>query len=93
MLALGTWVSSTALAAVVLGIQWLVLPFADPRRTLWRCLMLGGAMALAWRYMVWRFTDTLAPTGWTPDFLIGLAFAVLEALTVLSSSIAFVIHP
>ncbi|WP_456779816.1 glycosyltransferase [Bradyrhizobium sp. USDA 3315] len=46
---------------------------------------------LSWRYMAWRFTETLAPLDRTAGALFSWGFAMLEALTVLSSTIAFFI--
>lgn len=91
MLALPAWFSALAGASVVVGLRLLLLPLLDPRVWYWRALLLGGAMLLAWRYMIWRFTDTVAPLGWTADALFSWGFAILEALTVLSSTIAFFI--
>ncbi|CAM5186043.1 Cellulose synthase (UDP-forming) OS=Bosea thiooxidans OX=53254 GN=SAMN05660750_02135 PE=4 SV=1 [Bosea thiooxidans] len=91
MLALPAWLSALAGAAVVVGLRLLVLPLLDPKLWQWRALLLGSAMLLAWRYMIWRFTDTVAPLGWTADALFSWGFAILEALTVLSSTFAFLI--
>ena len=91
MLALPAWFSALAGASVVVGLRLLLPPLLDPRVWYWRALLLGGAMLLAWRYMIWRFTDTVAPLGWTADALFSWGFAILEALTVLSSTIAFFI--
>lgn len=91
MLALSPMLSALAGTAVVLGLRLLLLPLLDPRRWYWRVLLLGGATLLAWRYMLWRFTQTTAPLAWTWDAAFSWSFAVLEALTVVSSSVAFFI--
>lgn len=91
MLTLPAWLSALAGAAVVVGLRLLVLPLLDPKLRQWRALLLGVTMLLAWRYMIWRFTDTVAPLGWTADAVFSWGFAILEALTVLSSTIAFII--
>lgn len=91
MLTLPAWLSALAGAAVVVGLRLLVLPLLDPKLWQWRALLLGVTMLLAWRYMIWRFTDTVAPLGWTADAVFSWGFAILEALTVLSSTIAFII--
>ncbi|WP_456797522.1 glycosyltransferase [Bradyrhizobium sp. USDA 4473] len=57
----------------------------------WRALLLGTAALLSWRYTAWRFTETLAPLDWTADALFSWGLAMLEALTVLSSTISFFI--
>jgi cellulose synthase (UDP-forming) len=91
MLTLPAWLSALAGAAVVVGLRLLVLPLLNPKMWQWRALLLGATMFLAWRYIIWRFTDTVAPLGWTADAFFSWGFAILEALTVLSSTIAFII--
>lgn len=91
MLTLSPLLAAFAGAAIVLGLKLAVLPWLDPRSWTWRSILLGGATLLAWRYMIWRFTDTLAPLGWTLDAFFSWSFAILEGLTVLSSSFAFLI--
>ncbi|GGK48780.1 glycosyltransferase [Salinarimonas ramus] len=91
MIALPGLLSALAGTALVLAVQLLLLPVLDARRTLWRVLLLGAAVILAWRYMAWRFTDTLAPLGFTVDAFASWSFAILEAGTVVSSTIAFAI--
>ncbi|WP_245309979.1 glycosyltransferase, partial [Bradyrhizobium jicamae] len=78
-------------AAIIIGLRLTVLPLLDPSRWYWRALLLGLAAILSWRYVVWRFTETLVPLDWTADALVSWVFAALEGMTVLSSSIAFVI--
>ncbi|WP_028349891.1 glycosyltransferase [Bradyrhizobium murdochi] len=91
MLLLSPLLAAFAGAAVIVGLRLVVLPLLNPSRWYWRALLLGGATVLSWRYVAWRFTNTLAPLGWTNDALFSWGFATLEALTVLSSSIAFFI--
>ncbi|WP_334513217.1 glycosyltransferase family 2 protein [Bradyrhizobium sp. AZCC 1693] len=74
-----------------MGLRLTVLPLLSPKNWYWRALLLGGTSFLSWRYMVWRFSATVAPLAWTADALFSWSFAILEALTVLSSSIAFFI--
>ncbi|AOO81603.1 glycosyltransferase [Bosea vaviloviae] len=91
MLALPPLLAAFAGAAVVVGLRLLLLPLLDPRRWYWRALLLGAAMLLAWRYVIWRLTATVAPLAWNVDAVLSWSFALLEALTVLSSTIAFFI--
>jgi cellulose synthase (UDP-forming) len=49
------------------------------------------AAFLGWRYMAWRFTETIPPIGLTLDALAGWGFALFEAGTILASSVAFLI--
>jgi cellulose synthase (UDP-forming) len=91
MLAVQPLLAACAGAAIIIGLRLLLLPQLDPRHWLWRTLLLGGASFLAWRYMVWRFTDTLAPFSLTADGIFSWLFAILEALTIVSSTSAFII--
>ncbi|WP_456685667.1 glycosyltransferase [Bradyrhizobium sp. P5_C11_2] len=91
MLTVSPLLSAFAAAAVVLGAGLLVLPLLDRTRTFWRTVLLGIATLLAWRYMAWRFTDTVPPFAVAPEPLIAWAFAGLEGLTVVSSTLAFLI--
>ena len=91
MLLLPSWLAACAGAAVILGLRLAILPFLSPERWLWRGLLLGGTAVLAWRYTAWRFTDTVAPLGWTLDAAFSWSFAILEGLTVVSSTLAFLI--
>ncbi|WP_157088576.1 glycosyltransferase, partial [Bradyrhizobium jicamae] len=91
MLLLSPLLAALAGAALIIGLRLTVLPLLNPSRWYWRTLLLGLAAILSWRYVIWRFTETLVPLDWTADALVSWGFAALEGLTVLSSSIAFVI--
>ncbi|WFU54730.1 glycosyltransferase [Bradyrhizobium pachyrhizi] len=91
MLLLSPIAAAFAGAAFIIGLRLTVFPFLNPMNWYWRALLLGMAALLSWRYMAWRFTETLAPLDWTADALFSWGFAMLEALTVLSSTIAFFI--
>ena len=41
----------------------------DRKKTSHRAILFSIAFVLAGRYMAWRVTDTVAPLGWTFDFL------------------------
>ncbi|MCA1458760.1 glycosyltransferase [Bradyrhizobium sp. BRP22] len=91
MLLLSPLLAAFAGTALIIGLRLTVLPLLNSTKWYWRALLLGTAGILSWRYVAWRFAETLAPLDWTADALFGWAFALLEALTVLSSSIAFFI--
>jgi cellulose synthase (UDP-forming) len=91
MLLISPLLAAFAGAAVVMGLRLAILPLLDPTKWYWRSALLGGTALLSWRYMAWRFSDTVAPLGWTADAVFSWTFAFLEALTVLSSTIAFFI--
>jgi cellulose synthase (UDP-forming) len=89
VLSLGPVAASLAPAILVAGLCLLVLPLARPDGLWVRAAALGGVVLLSWRYMVWRFTETVAPIGLDIDAIASWTFAVLEAGTILSSTLAF----
>lgn len=91
MLALDEYGAALAPSLVILGLALLILPFCRPQDPIVRAILFGAAIALAWRYMAWRVTATIPPPGLDIDALAGWGFALLEAATLLSSSIAFLI--
>lgn len=86
-----SYVSSLGLSLVLAGLGWLVLPALDRQDERARAVVLGIAIALAWRYMAWRFAVTIPPLSDGLSAALPWAFAVLEALTIVSSTSAFVI--
>ena len=91
MLLLGDYSAALAPTLLVLGLALVILPLCrrdDPAVRVALCVI---ASLLAWRYMAWRFTETVPDLGWTFDALVGWGFALLEATTLLSSTIAFLI--
>jgi len=83
--------ASIAPSLVIVGLALCLLPFLD--RTDWRArtAVLVLSTFLAWRYMLWRFTETIPPLSLELDALLPWAFALLEAVTVLSSTFAALI--
>ena len=69
----------------------LLLATARPDRPALRAAVFAAVALLGWRYMAWRFAETLPDPGWTVDFAVSAAFAALEAGTLLSGSIAFLV--
>lgn len=88
---LSPFFSAFAGAAIIIGLRLAVLPLLDSKKWYWRVLVLGGSIVLSWRYVAWRFTETIEPFEWTTNAVFGWGFAILESMTVLSASIAFVI--
>lgn len=69
----------------------LIAPWLD-RKTIWhRLIFYILAVLLSLRYLVWRFTETLAPIGITWDALASWSFALIEGATIISSISAFTI--
>lgn len=91
MLLLGDYAAAFGPSFLVLGIALIVLPLARRDNGVLRAILCGVAIVLAWRYMAWRFTETIPELDWTIDAVVGWGFALLEAATLVSSSIAFVL--
>lgn len=70
---------------------WLVLPLIPPDRQPWRMGMFALVIVLAWRYMAWRFIETIPELDFSVDAIVAWGFALLEAGTVVSTTIAFFI--
>ena len=65
-----------------------VLPWLDRNNTLARTVGIGVCLFLGWRYMLWRFTETLPPLSEPLDFSIGLVFTLVEMLSMLGTTLA-----
>ena len=50
-----------ALTLAVVGAAILTLPFLDPKDDRARIALFGICIFLTWRYVVWRFAETLPP--------------------------------
>lgn len=89
MLLLGDYAAAFAPSALAVGLALIVLPLCRRGDPLVRAALLGAAFLLSVRYMVWRFAETVPELGLTVDAVAGWSFALLEAGTVASSSLAF----
>ena len=91
MLVLDQYTSSLAGLAVVIGLALLLLPLASPKNAWVRILLLGLTALLGWRYMIWRITETVPSlaSGLTLDAIAGWIFVGIEALTLVSSTMAY----
>ncbi|HZH51538.1 MAG TPA: glycosyltransferase [Microvirga sp.] len=91
MLVLDQYLSSLAGLAVVAGLALLLLPLATPKTTWIRVFLLGLTAFLGWRYMVWRITETVpsSAAGNTADAVVGWIFVTIEALSLVSSTLAY----
>jgi cellulose synthase (UDP-forming) len=90
MLALDPITASLAPAALVLALCLLLLTPGRADGTM-RAVALAGVVLLAWRYMAWRFMETIPPPSLSLDAVAAWSFALLEAGTILSSTLAFAI--
>ena len=72
------------------GAAILALPFLEPRNNRARTALFAICIALTWRYILWRFTETL------PSFELGVGslyawgFSTIEALACLGWTISFI---
>ena len=89
MFLLGDYAAALAPSALVVGLALIVLPFCRRGEPLVRAALLGAAFLLSIRYMVWRLAETVPELDLTVDAVAGWSFALLEAGTVASSSLAF----
>ncbi|GAA0598580.1 cellulose synthase catalytic subunit [Craurococcus roseus] len=89
MFLLGDYAAAFAPTALAIGLALVVLPFCRRGDPLVRAALLAAAFLLSVRYMAWRFSETVPPLGFTIDAFAGWSFALLEAGTVASSSLAF----
>lgn len=89
MLLLGEYTAALAPSLLVIGLALLVLPLARRDNPVLRAILCIVAILLAWRYMAWRISETVPEPGWTFDAVAGWALVLLEAGTLVSSSIVF----
>ena len=68
-----------------------VLPWCRRDSTLARSALASVALLLTARYVWWRWTRTLPPVALDADFIVGLAFFCVEALTIVGVAITYVI--
>lgn len=91
MLALGDYAASLFPALMVAGLALVVLPFVSPAAQPARAIIFGCLAVLAWRYMAWRYIETIPEPGFDLDALAGWGFALLETAAMLSSTSAFLL--
>jgi cellulose synthase (UDP-forming) len=83
----------TSIAAVAPGVAaGLItigsLVWLDRRNALHRSIVCVVAIALMWRYMLWRIFGSLPPSGFTLDFAVGLIFVAVESLSMFSTTMS-----
>jgi cellulose synthase/poly-beta-1,6-N-acetylglucosamine synthase-like glycosyltransferase len=91
VIALGPYAASLAPALLVLGLGIAILWVVRSDRQPLRALAAAVAIALTWRYEYWRFTETIPVSDSLVDAVAAWAFALLEACTLISATIALVI--
>ncbi len=88
MLLVNAYAASLGLALGIIGFAWLVLPFCRRDQPWLRAGLICVVIVLNWRYIAWRFTDTIPALALEIDSLVAWAFASLEALAMVSATIA-----
>ncbi len=78
----GAWPGAVAAGFVIATLPWLRRD-SPAARTIVLCI----AIALTWRYVAWRVGETLPPFGFTADWIAGAAFAGIEGLALISTTI------
>jgi cellulose synthase (UDP-forming) len=73
------------------GLALTFLPWLNSENRRGRVVVIGVALLLIFRYVSWRLFYTLPPLAPSMDFLVGVAFGLIEALTIIGTSITLVI--
>jgi cellulose synthase (UDP-forming) len=79
-----------ALTLALAGAAIIALPFLDPKDNWARTALFGVCIVLTWRYIFWRFAETLPPFDLRFDSLYAWGFSLVEALACLGWTLAFV---
>ncbi len=83
--------SSTVHLLLVLGIGMILPYWVDPQNNRHRTILLSVTFVLAWRYIWWRGTETLAPAGLTLDMLASWSLFGFELLAMIGSASTFLL--
>lgn len=75
---------------MVAGLGLAVLPWLRPDHEGVRAALVAVMVALMWRYIIWRWLETLPPMGLTIDFVVGILFILIETLAVCGTTIGLV---
>ena len=75
---------------LVAGLGLAVLPWLRPDDERVRAALVAVMAVLMWRYIIWRWLETLPPMGLTIDFAVGIIFVLIETLTVCGTTIGLV---
>jgi cellulose synthase (UDP-forming) len=81
---------SLALSFLIVGGAIVALPFLDPKDDRARIALFGICIALTWRYVVWRFAETLPPFALSVDSLYAWASSIIEGLACVGWTFGFV---
>jgi cellulose synthase (UDP-forming) len=78
------------LTLALAGTAIITLPLLDPKDNRARTALFAICIILTWRYIIWRFTDTLPPFEFRFNSLYAWGFSLVEALACLGWTISFV---
>ena len=81
---------SFALTLALLGGGLVVVPFLDPKDNRARTVLYGICIVLTWRYVFWRFEETLPPLALRFDSLYAWGFSLIEGAANLGWTLGFV---
>ena len=91
MFALDDIVASLGPAMLALGFGLAVLPLFRPDSQPIRAVVFLAVVALGWRYLVWRFEETIPDFDFSIDAIVAWTFLAVEASTMVSGTVAFVV--
>jgi cellulose synthase (UDP-forming) len=77
------WLGIAAGGIAIASLVWL-----DRNNTLHRTIVCSIAIFLMWRYMTWRLFSSLPELGLTLDYCVGITFASVELLSMLSATMS-----
>jgi len=91
MFALDDIVASLGPALLALGLALVVLPAFRPQTQPVRAIVFAVVVLLGWRYLVWRFLETIPDFDFSIDAWVAWLFLALEASTMVSGTVAFLV--
>ena len=68
-----------------------VLPWLSANNTIARSLAIGLCIGMMWRYLIWRVFETIPPAGFSSDFIVGMAFLIVEALAIVGTTASLIL--
>ncbi len=83
-------ISDFALTLVLIGAAVIFLPYLNPRDNRARLALFGICILLTWRYIAWRFAETIPPFAPRVDSFYPWAFAIVEAVAALGSTLGYI---
>jgi cellulose synthase (UDP-forming) len=91
MYALDVYIASLGPTLLVIGLVAFIA-LSRPDRPVIRACAIAFSVVLMWRYMGWRLSDTVpALDDSVPDAIAGWIFASIEAMTLVSATLAMFI--